>query len=102
MSKLEITAKTPGFRRAGVAWPDEPTVIDTSEKAWTKARVDMLKNEPELIVKEVVEVKETPAQKKAREAAEAKAKAEADEKAKADAEANAKADAEAAAKAGDK
>ena len=51
--KLEVTAKKDGFRRAGRAWSATPTIIDTSDKEWTKAKIQQLQDEPMLTVVEL-------------------------------------------------
>lgn len=69
MSKINVKAKTDrGFRRAGLSFNRAGVDIDT--KDLTKAQLEAIRDEPNLIVTDV-EPEETPAQRKAREKQEA-------------------------------
>lgn len=48
--KLIVKAKKQGFRRLGIAWSATETVIDTED--YSKAQVETLKNDPDLVVVE--------------------------------------------------
>jgi hypothetical protein len=49
---LRVTAKTNGFRRAGRAWSDKPTVVPVAD--FTEEQVAALKEEPRLVVEELM------------------------------------------------
>lgn len=48
MDYLSITARTPGFRRAGRVWPGTPTIVPIEEL--TEEQLEQLRLEPELVV----------------------------------------------------
>lgn len=47
---ITVTAKRPGFRRAGRAWPGEPTTVPLS--ALTADQIAALRAEPMLVVQD--------------------------------------------------
>ena len=51
MKIVRITAKRPGFRRAGKAHPDTPT--DHPAEVFSAAELRALKTEPQLVVQEL-------------------------------------------------
>jgi hypothetical protein len=53
--KLSITSKREGFRRAGRAWSEAPTVVDS--KDFTKAQLAAIDAEPMLQMIETTESK---------------------------------------------
>ncbi|SBW13038.1 conserved hypothetical protein [uncultured Alphaproteobacteria bacterium] len=48
---LRVTAKVAGFRRAGLAWPDQPVTVPRG--ALSADRIEQIKAEPMLVVEEI-------------------------------------------------
>jgi hypothetical protein len=53
MAKLSIKSSRDGFRRCGIAWSREETIVDIAE--FNDEQIELLKNEPMLTVVEILE-----------------------------------------------
>ena len=51
--KLKVTSKKEGFHRAGRAWSEAPTIVESSE--FTKEQLKALRNDSMLVVDEVTD-----------------------------------------------